>query len=116
MTLLASVSPAIPYVVGLVITIILFFTSVVISQGIKFKPDLSDVKKRKVCFWTFAVLIFLLTLGVGFGLYLGVKGDSAQRTFLIHLLVASFLSPGLYILAGWIVAKIYRNGKLGNWF
>ena len=61
MTLLAVVSTASAYMAGVITSIVLILVSGFIAKSIPFKPDLSDVKKRKFWFWCFHpdVVIFL---------------------------------------------------------
>ena len=48
MTLLAVVSTASAYMAGVITSIVLILVSGLIAKSISFKPDLSDVAKRKL--------------------------------------------------------------------
>ena len=116
MTLLAAVSTASAYASGVITSIVLILVSGFIAKSIAFKPDLSDVKKRKFWFWVLAILCPVVTFAITFIVYNGIKGKSAQNSYMIAMCVSSVVSIVLYIVLGFIASKANKNGKLGNWF
>ena len=116
MTLLAVVSTASAYMSGVITSLILILISGVIAKSISFKPDLTDVSKRKLWFWVLAILCPIITCGITFAIYSGIKGKSAQNTYMTAMCISAVVSFLLYVVLGSIVAKTNKNGKLGNWF
>ena len=55
MILLAAVSTASAYVMGICVSIVLILIAAIIAKSIAFRPDLSDVTKRKIWFWIFVL-------------------------------------------------------------
>ena len=116
MILLAAVSTASAYMSGVITSLVLILISGLIAKSISFKPDLTDVSKRKLWFWVLAILCPIITFGITFAIYSGIKGKSAQNTYMVAMCIATVISFILYIVLGFIDAKTNKNGKLSNWF
>ena len=116
MILLAAVSTASAYMFGVITSLVLILISGLIAKSISFKPDLTDVSKRNLWFWVLAILCPIITFGITFAIYSGIKGKSAQNTYMVAMCIATVISFILYIVLGFIAAKTNKNGKLSNWF
>lgn len=116
MILLAAVSTASAYMPGVITSLVLILISGLIAKSISFKPDLTDVSKRKLWFWVLAILCPIITFGITFAIYSGIKGKSAQNTYMVAMCIATVISFILYVVLGFIAAKTNKNGKLSNWF
>lgn len=116
MTLLAVVSPASAYMSGAITSLVLILVSGLIAKSISFKPDLTDVSKRKLWFWVLAILCPIITFGITFAIYCGIKGKSAQNMYMTAMCISAVVSFVIYVVLGFIAAKTNKNGKLGNWF
>ena len=116
MTLLAVVSTASAYMAGVITSIVLILVSGLIAKSISFKPDLTDVSKRKLWFWVLAILCPIITFGITFAIYCGIKGKSAQNMYMTAMCISAVVSFVIYVVLGFIAAKTNKNGKLGNWF
>ena len=116
MTLLAVVSPASAYMSGVITSLVLILVSALIAKSISFKPDLTDVSKRKLWFWVLAILCPIITFGITFAIYCGIKGKSAQNMYMTAMCISAVVSFVIYVVLGFIAAKTNKNGKLGNWF
>ena len=101
---------------GVITSLVLILISGLIAKSISFKPDLTDVSKRKLWFWVLAILCPIITFGITFTIYSGIKGKSAQNTYMVAMCIATVISFILYIVLGFIAAKTNKNGKLSNWF
>ena len=116
MVLLAAVSTASAYMSGVITSLVLILASGLIAKSISLKPDLSDVSKRKLWFWVLAILCPIITFGITFAIYSGIKGKSAQNSYMVAMCISAAVSFVLYVVIGFIAAKANKNGKLGNWF
>ena len=116
MTLLAVVSTASAYMAGVITSIVLILVSGLIAKSISFKPDLSDVAKRKLWFWILAILCPVVSFGVTFAIYSSIKGKSAKDSYMLAMCISAVISFVIYVALGFIVSKTNKNGKLGNWF
>ena len=99
MVLLAAVSTASAYTVGVVVSLVFILISGMIAKAI-----------------SFAILCPIITFGVTFFIYSGIKARNAQSDYMIAMCIAAGVSILLYILIGFIASKFDKNGKLGNWF
>ena len=116
MTLLAVVSPASAYMSGVITSLVLILVSGLIAKSISFKPDHTDVSKRKLWFWVLAILCPIIIFGITFAIYCGIKGKSAQNMYMTAMCISAVVSFVIYVVLGFIAAKTNKNGKLGNWF
>ena len=115
-------------VIGVVIALAFLLVSVVIANLIKYKPDHRDFKKRKLWFWIMGVLA-LITAFVVFFFVNYFKIPEVQTTNKLaglynelvnhYTMLISIATGGafvLYIVLGFILSKIFKNKKIGNWF
>ena len=67
----------------------------------------------KILVASFAIVV---TFSIAFVVYSGIKGRSAQNSYMIAMCVSAAISFVLYVVLGFIASKADKNGKLGNWF
>lgn len=113
---LLAVSTASAYMSGVITSLVLILASALIAKSISFQPDLSDVSKRKLWFWVLAILCPIITFCITFAIYSGIRGKSAQDSYMVAMCISAAVSFILYVVIGFIAAKANKNGKLGNWF
>ena len=113
---LLAVSTASAYMSGVITSLVLILASALIAKSISFQPDLSDVSKRKLWFWVLAILCPIITFCITFAIYSGIRGKSAQDSYMVAMCISAAVSLILYVVIGFIAAKANKNGKLGNWF
>ena len=101
------------YILAIIVCAVMFIISAVVANLITFKPDLSDVAKRKVWFWVIGVIGLSLNYGVFF---VKIHARSKQSDFLTAMAIAAAASFVLYVVAGFVAAKISKTGKISNWF
>lgn len=105
------------YIVGFILTVVMLIVSAIVSNLIAYRPDNSDCKNRKTWFWVLGiltpVLTFLITLVFG---YLSIKSRTKADNYMVAMAISSATSFVLYIILGWILAKVNKHGKIGNWF
>jgi len=117
MILLASVPTSSAYIIGVGACIVLILLAAVIATSISYKPDLTDVKKRKIWFWILALLCPVLTFVIAyFAYYKGIKVHTQQTAYMTAIGISAAISFVLYVVLGFIAAKVSKTGKIGNWF
>ena len=117
MFLAANVSSVSAYIIGVCVSIVLILVAALIAKLISFSPDLSDVTKRKVWFWILAILCPVLTFALCyFIVYSGIKIHSQQDSYMFAMCIAALISLVLYVILGFVSAKISKTGKISNWF
>ena len=90
-----------------------------VSSLIKYEggSNPKDKQKRKTWFWVLGVLTPVLIFLVGFFfIRAGIKVPSKQENFTMHLGIATGVGFVVYILLGFILSRIFRKGKIGQWF
>lgn len=74
-----------------------------------------DPGQRKMVFWIFCaltpVLIYLLGVSV-----IAPSDALGNKKFMDAIGIATGAGLGLYLVVGFVLAKVFKNGKLGNWF
>ena len=113
---LLAVSTASAYMSSVITRLFLILSCALIAKSISFQPDLSDVSKRKLWFWVLAILCPIITFCITFAIYSGIRGKSAQDSYMVAMCISAAVSFILYVVIGFIAAKANKNGKLGNWF
>ncbi|RFM35173.1 hypothetical protein [Chitinophaga silvisoli] len=106
------------YTVSVIITLVILFIAAIIANLIKFeggsKPK--DPKIRKLWFWILClvnpVLIFLL----GFFVFMPDGNVRVVKNYIAALSIGTVAGFFLYILLGFILSRLFTNGKLGHWF
>lgn len=105
------------YVIGVIVSIVLILIAALVSNLIAFRPDLTDVPKRKICFWIFAILCPVLTFGIAYvAVYRGIKAHNQQDAYMVSMCISAAVSFVLYVILGFIAAKFNKTGKISNWF
>lgn len=117
MILLAAVSTVSAYAIGVGVSVVLIFVAALIAMSIAYKPDLTDVTKRKVWFWVLALLCPVLVFVIAyFSVYNGIKVRTQQSAYMTAMSISAAVSFVLYVILGFIAAKINKTGKISNWF
>ena len=92
----------------------------VISNAIKFEggSNPQDPKKRKTWFWILAILNPVLFFVISFFALAPDPNNSqmAYDDYIESLPIAAAVGFVLYIVMGFVMSKIFKNGKIGNWF
>ena len=100
---------------GLIILIAAFISIFIKYQG-GAKPK--DAQQRKALFWVLSIINPILFFLIGWLLLAPSQSDDqiVYDDYMAVLQVATVVGFVLYILIGFIISKMFRNGKLGNWF
>ena len=109
-------------VTAIVITLVCALASLliaaIISNSIKFEGGANpkDPGKRKMWFWVWAVLNPILGFGLGLLMKPATKSPIEADKYMKGLFMGIGIAFVLYILLGFVLSKVFKNGKLGNWF
>lgn len=107
------------YIISVVIALAFLLIAAIISNLIQFEVGSrpKDAQKRKNWFWILAVLCPIVIFMYGF---LVVRPDilipSMRDKYTIALSVGAGVAFFLYVILGFVLSKIFKHGKLGNWF
>ncbi len=105
------------YICAVIAAAVALILAAMLSKGVEFRPNLSDVKKRKGIFWGISILAPLLSAILSFSLvYISLKTGSKKSVFMLHMFIGLFVSWIVYVIIGLVVSKANKQGKLGSWF
>lgn len=107
------------YIIAVVAALLFILIAAVISNAIKFEGGANpkDPAKRKMWFWVMGILAPIANLLFGLITYYYPEGNSYAKSKLITAIgIGSAITFVVYILVGFILSKMFKNGKLGNWF
>ncbi|MDB2463677.1 hypothetical protein N9W69_02540 [Flavobacteriaceae bacterium] len=107
------------YIFAAVCAVVFILLAMLIANMIKFEggTNPSDPKKRRVWFWIMAIVtpvVFYL-----YNLFLvipNIKKGPAMEKFALHGALSALAACFVYIILGFIMAKVFKRGKIGNWF
>lgn len=108
------------YITSIIAAGLFILIAAVISNAIKYEGGANpkDPGKRKMWFWIFAilnpVLFYVLSAFV-----LAPNPDNDQMVYDEYkdsLPIAAGIGFVIYVILGFVLSKVFKNGKLGNWF
>ncbi len=107
------------YIMALVIALVFLLIAAIISNAIKFEGGShpKDPVKRRTWFWIFAILTPIVIFLTGF-LFVrqGIDVPSLRDKYTTALSIGTGIGFIVYLILGFLLSKIFRNGKIGNWF
>jgi len=105
------------YILSIIFAVAVIFASAVVANAIKFEGGANpkDPGKRKMWFWIYAILNPVIF----YDLAAFVMAPSNRREleqWNDSLPIAVGVGFVVYIILGFVLSKVFKNGKLGNWF
>jgi cytochrome bd-type quinol oxidase subunit 2 len=107
------------YIISAAFAGVFLLIAALISNGIKFEGGASpkDPGKRKMWFWVMAIIGTIANLLFGLFTYYYPENNSYAKSQLITAIgIGTGVCFVLYVVIGFILSKVFKNGKLGNWF
>lgn len=105
------------YILSIIFAAVVLLIAALISNAVKYEGGANpkDPGKRKMWFWVFAIINPVLFYVIAaFVMVPSSKKESTQ--WLDALPVATIIGFVVFIVLGFVMSKIFKNGKLGNWF
>lgn len=107
------------YIIAVVTALFFILIAAIISSAIKFEGGArpKDPAKRKMWFWIMGILAPIVNLLFGLFIYYFPEGNTYAKSKLITAIgIGSAITFVVYLFVGFILSKMFKNGKLGNWF
>jgi hypothetical protein len=107
------------YIISIVFAGVFILFAALISNAIKYEGGANpkDPGKRKLWFWVMAILGSFANLLFGMMSYYYPENNSYAKSQLITAIgIGTGLCFVLYVVIGFALSKMFKNGKLGNWF
>ncbi len=108
------------YIIAAIVAGAMILIAALISSAIQYKggSNPKDPGQRRTWFWIIAIINPILFFILG-RFVLAPNPDDDQMVFdeyMKVLPIATSVGFALYIIIGFILSKIFKNGKLGHWF
>lgn len=106
------------YIIAIVITFVFLLMSVFIATAIKFEGGSrpKDAQKRRTWFWVLALLNPVVIFLLGYCLFKPDANIMVVNRYISALGIGTAIGFFIYLIIGFILSKIFKNGKLGHWF
>lgn len=108
------------YIIAAIVAGAMILAAALISSAIQYKggSNPNDPGKRKAWFWIIAILNPILFFCLG-RFVLAPNPENDQMVFDDYMKVLPMATGAgffIYIIIGFVLSKIFKNGKLGHWF
>ena len=108
------------YIISVISAAFFILIAALISNAIKFEggSNPQDPKKRKLWFWIMAIINPVVFFLLGAFVLAPVADDDQMvyDAYMGALPIAAAVGFVVYIVIGFVLAKMFKNGKLGHWF
>lgn len=106
------------YIISIVTALVFLLISAFIANLIKFEggSNPQDPAKRKMWFWILAVLNPVTILLLGLFAFIPNENIMVVQKYKSAIYIGTGIGFLLYIILGFVLSKMFKNGKLGHWF
>ncbi len=106
------------YIVTAITALAFLLIAVFTAKAIKFEggSNPKDPRKRKAWFWVLAILNPIISFLVGYFFFMPDGNVLIVNKYKTALIIGTGVGFLLYIIIGFVLSRIFKNGKLGHWF
>jgi len=106
------------YIISLGAALLFLLLSAILANAIKYEGGShpSDPKSRKLWFWILAGLNPVICFLMGYYVFKPDANIMVVNNYISALSIGTAIGFVLYILLGFILSKVFANGKIGHWF
>lgn len=106
------------YIISIVTSLVFILLSAFIANLIKFEggSNPKDPSKRKMWFWVLAILNPAINFLLGYFVFKPTANVMVVNKYISSLSIGTAIGFVIYIVVGFILSKMFKNGKLGHWF
>jgi sulfoxide reductase heme-binding subunit YedZ len=106
------------YIITIITALLLLLLSAVIANAIQYEGGSNprDPRSRRTWFWILAILNPALAFLIGYFIFLPDANRMVVNNYVNALSMGTAVGFVLYILLGFILSKLFANGKIGHWF
>jgi methionine sulfoxide reductase heme-binding subunit len=107
------------YIFALIFAGVFLLLAAIVSNAIKFQggENPRDAFKRRMWFWIFAILgpVSFFIYNILMVIPTIKKGPAVAKFGVTHIIGTAVILV-VYILIGFVLSKVMKKGKIGNWF
>lgn len=105
------------YILSVIFAAAILIIVALISNAIKYEGGANpkDPGKRKMWFWIFSVINPINFYSIA-AFVMAPTNRRELEAWNDSLPVATIVGFVVYIILGFILSKVFKNGKIGNWF
>jgi sulfoxide reductase heme-binding subunit YedZ len=105
------------YILSVIFAAAVLLIAALISNAIKFEGGANpkDPGKRKMWFWIFAILNPIIFYAIA-AFVMAPSNRRELEAWNDSLPISTIVGFVVYIVLGFVLSKVFKNGKLGNWF
>lgn len=106
------------YITSIGIAFIFLLLATFISTAIKFEGGSrpNDAQKRKTWFWVLALLNPVVIYLLGYYVFKPDANIMIVNNYITALGIGTAVGFFVFIIAGFLLSKVFKNGKIGHWF
>lgn len=106
------------FVISIATTLVLLMIVALISNAINFERGSrpKDPARRRLWFWVIAVLNPAIIFLLGYYMFRPDANIMIVNRYFHALSVGAVMGFVLYITIGFVLSKIFKNGKISHWF
>ncbi|QNK60999.1 hypothetical protein H7F33_10390 [Pedobacter sp. PAMC26386] len=106
------------YIISIIAALIFLLFAAIISNAIKFEggSNPKDPQSRRTWFWILAILNPAVGFLLGYFVFKPDANVMVLNNYINALSIGTAIGFVLYILLGFILSKVFTNGKIGHWF
>jgi len=105
------------YIIAVIFAAVILLFAALISNAIKFEGGVNptDPRRRKIWFWVLGILNPILFYCIA-AFAMAPTNKVQYNKWMDSLPIATGIGFVVYILIGFVLSRMFKNGKLGNWF
>ncbi len=106
------------YIISISTALIFLLLSAVVANAIKFEGggNPKDPQSRKIWFWILAIINPATCYLLGYFVFKPDANIMIVNNYLNALSIGTAIGFFIYIALGFVMSKMFANGKIGHWF
>jgi sulfoxide reductase heme-binding subunit YedZ len=106
------------YIVTIITALVFLLIATFIANAIRFEGGSRprDPQKRKTWFWILAIVNPIVSFVLGYFVFKPDANVLIVARYMTALAIGTGIGFVVYIVIGYILSRMFPNGKIGHWF
>jgi sulfoxide reductase heme-binding subunit YedZ len=106
------------YIISFITSLVFLLFAAFIANTIKFEggSNPKDPQQRKMWFWVLAILCPVVIFFLGYFVFKPEANIMIVNKYMTALSIGTGIGFAVYVIMGFVLSKMFKNGKVGNWF